>query len=276
MPQAEPPIFVLCCARSGSTLLRYVLDSHPSIAAPPELHLLLTARRLSWVLKHTAAVPAEANAGADARRHAAERARDALAAIMREHADRAGKRVWAEKSVSSVDCVDVLGALFPDARVIYLHRRAPDVMASCAQAARDNRGAFGFESFVARASGNAIDGLADYWLDKTRRSLDAERSLANPGFRLRYEDLVVEPQAALEALFAFLDLALPPAMLDSIFTTPHVVGPGDSKILTTTRIHTGSIGHGARLAMERLSDDRRREIDALHAELGYPPIAGPA
>ena len=34
-----PPILVLCNARSGSTLLRYLLDTHPDIAAPPETPL---------------------------------------------------------------------------------------------------------------------------------------------------------------------------------------------------------------------------------------------
>ena len=30
------PVGVLTCARSGSTLLRFILDSHPELACPPE------------------------------------------------------------------------------------------------------------------------------------------------------------------------------------------------------------------------------------------------
>jgi hypothetical protein len=32
-------VFVVTLARSGSTLLRYLLDAHPEITAPPELNL---------------------------------------------------------------------------------------------------------------------------------------------------------------------------------------------------------------------------------------------
>jgi LPS sulfotransferase NodH len=272
MSGSTAPVFVICYARSGSTLLRYVLDTHPAIVAPPELHLLLVARQLLWVFEHTARTPGCAAADLDAKRYAATRTRETLDSIMREHSARADKSVWAEKSVSSIDCIDVLEAVYPDARLLYLHRQAPDVMASCAQAAQRRQGTFGFEPFVARRPDNPVDGLADYWLDKTRRALDAESRLPNPHLRLRYENLVREPDATLTTLLEFLGLPLPTGMLDSVFSTDHVVGPGDSKILSTKHVHADSIGHGARLSLDRLSPDRRRAIDALHEQLGYPPL----
>jgi len=263
------PIFVLCCARSGSTLLRYVLDTHPAIAAPPELHLLLTARQLIWLFENTANTSATTRDPLDATAYATTRARAALAAIMDDYAQRAGKSIWAEKSVSTIDCIDTLERLFPDARLICLYRQAPDVMASCAQAAQQRQGTFGFEPYVARSTHNVVDGLADYWLDKTQKILDAERALANPKLRMTYEALVSAPGATITRIVDFLGLAPFTGMLDSIFTTPHVVGPGDNKILTTTGIHRDSLGHGAKLAMDRLSADRRNRIDTLHRELGY-------
>jgi Sulfotransferase family len=33
------PVFVLCMGRSGSTLLRFLLDAHPDLACPPETSL---------------------------------------------------------------------------------------------------------------------------------------------------------------------------------------------------------------------------------------------
>lgn len=277
MTEPAAPIFVLCYARSGSTLLRYVLDTHPNIVCPPELHLLLTAKQLSWVFEHTAAVPDPSKQSSDtkfdSKSYAIERVRDSVSSIMDEHATRAGKTVWAEKSVSTIDHVDLLAQLYPHARLICLHRQAPDVMASCAQAAQQRQGIFGFEPFVAAMTGNPVDGLADYWIDKTRRLLDTEKNSGKACLRIRYEDIVTDPQTSLGKLFDFLGLASSAGMLDSIFSTPHVVGPGDSKILTTTGIHVNSIGHGRRLAMHKLSPDRREQIDALHAQLGYLPIA---
>ncbi len=275
MTEPAAPIFVLCYARSGSTLVRYVLDTHPQIVCPPELHLLLAAKHLTWVFEHTAEVPGSDGRPLDATAYAIERARETISSIMDEHTARAGKTVWAEKSVSTIDHVDLLGQLYPHARLICLHRQAPDAMASCAQAAQRRQGVFGFEPFVAAATSNPVDGLADYWLDKTRRLLDIEEKSVDSCLRLRYEDLVTEPRASLDALFDFLDQPRSADMLDSIFSTPHVVGPGDSKILTTTGIHADSIGHGKRLAMDRLSADRREQIDALHAQLGYSACANP-
>jgi hypothetical protein len=274
MTESAAPIFVLCYARSGSTLVRYVLDAHPQVVCPPELHLLLVAKQLAWVFEHTAAVPAGSKQPPDAKVYAIERVRETVSSIMDEHAARASKPVWAEKSVSSIDHIDLLERLYPHARLICLHRQAPDVMASCAQAAQQNQGVFGFEPFVAASRGNPVDGLADYWVDKTHRLLDTEEKLVDSCLRIRYEDLVNDPQTSLATLFDFLDLPSSAGMLDSIFSTPHVVGPGDNKILTTTGIHANSIGHGERLAMDQLSADRREQIDTLHAQLGYSPIAG--
>jgi hypothetical protein len=270
MGNATAPIFVLCYARSGSTLLRYILDSHPQIVAPPELHLLLAARQLLWIFRHTAQAPATIDPDFDVDAYTTEETRNVLSGIMQDHASRAGKGLWAEKSVSSADHLDILERLYPDSRLLCLHRRADDVMASCAEAAQKRQGTFGFEPFVARTPANVIDGLADYWIDKTRRLLEARQRFPATSFVLHYEDLVSDPQQRLAALFGFLDLEWSGGMLDSVFSTPHVVGPGDSKILTTTSIHKSSIGHGKRLALGKLSPDRRQCLDDFHRRLGYP------
>ena len=44
---ADDPVFVLCAGRSGSTLLRFLLDAHPDLACPPETRLPWLARQLA-------------------------------------------------------------------------------------------------------------------------------------------------------------------------------------------------------------------------------------
>jgi hypothetical protein len=44
-----PPVFVLCGARSGSTLLRFILDAHPELACPPETNIPALCAQLSSV-----------------------------------------------------------------------------------------------------------------------------------------------------------------------------------------------------------------------------------
>ena len=47
---ADDPVFVLCAGRSGSTLLRFLLDAHPDLACPPETRLPWLARQLATAL----------------------------------------------------------------------------------------------------------------------------------------------------------------------------------------------------------------------------------
>jgi hypothetical protein len=55
------PVFVLCMARSGSTLLRFLLDAHPDLACPPETSLPALCTRLAvvWSLIEGAPLAAE-------------------------------------------------------------------------------------------------------------------------------------------------------------------------------------------------------------------------
>ena len=44
-PAAGPPLFVVGCGRSGSTMLRLMLDAHPDLAVPGESHFIPQLRR---------------------------------------------------------------------------------------------------------------------------------------------------------------------------------------------------------------------------------------
>jgi hypothetical protein len=41
------PIFILSCYRTGSTLMRYIFDTHPDVYSPPEVCLGDTAAQLA-------------------------------------------------------------------------------------------------------------------------------------------------------------------------------------------------------------------------------------
>lgn len=64
-PQPEPavacedPVFVLCTGRSGSTLVRFLLDAHPDLACPPETRLpwLCTQLATAWSVIEGVSLP---------------------------------------------------------------------------------------------------------------------------------------------------------------------------------------------------------------------------
>src|ERR1700677_4762647 len=60
----EDPVFVLCMGRTGSTLLRFLLDAHPDLACPPETSMPALCGQLSvvWSLIEGAPLAAERDA----------------------------------------------------------------------------------------------------------------------------------------------------------------------------------------------------------------------
>jgi len=64
----DDPVFVLCTGRSGSTLVRFLLDAHPELACAPETKLPWLARQLAaaWaVIEDTPPPAADPADGAD-------------------------------------------------------------------------------------------------------------------------------------------------------------------------------------------------------------------
>src|SRR5215472_3984507 len=79
--RCEAPIFVLTTSRSGSTLLRFILDSHPDIACPPETSIAGTAAQLArtWhIVENAGSETAELTKPAALPPHAANAVRDAI------------------------------------------------------------------------------------------------------------------------------------------------------------------------------------------------------
>jgi Sulfotransferase family len=57
------PVFVLCNGRSGSTLLRFLLDAHPDLACPPETNLPALCAQLATVWSLIEGAPLSQNRG---------------------------------------------------------------------------------------------------------------------------------------------------------------------------------------------------------------------
>jgi Sulfotransferase family len=55
-PSADP-VFVVCAGRSGSTLLRFLLDAHPDLACPPETRLPAMCTQIAAVWQQLASQP---------------------------------------------------------------------------------------------------------------------------------------------------------------------------------------------------------------------------
>src|SRR5437870_3917407 len=92
---AKPQIFVLSCERAGSTLLRFIIDTHPQICSPSELYIGALCKALKTTLQRTTGQigPAE---NRDAR--VIEQVRSTVDSIMNAYTRERKKELWCEKT----------------------------------------------------------------------------------------------------------------------------------------------------------------------------------
>jgi hypothetical protein len=225
MSPHPPPVFVGGCPRSGTTLLRTMLNSHPELGIPHETRILIDGyrrraewgnlgdpehrRRIArWVVERKVSrarnLTEDPDELVDRMVAAAPTIGSVLGAGFRLYADRQGKARWGEKRPSVVLNLDAVLAMYPDAKYVDVVRDPRAVVASIRTAGRRHGwGAHG------------LPGGADTW-ERSVRAADRWRRRLGPGqfFDGRYEDLVADPAAVLGPLLDFLELD--PAGLDAM------------------------------------------------------------
>ena len=255
---APPPVFVIGSPRSGTTLLRLILDSHPHISCGEETHFLRDLESIvgrNWGLVATY--------GLD-RAWWLDRIRSLYSDFQAEVLARAGKVRWAEKDPTYTLHLRFIDELFPGALYVHMLRDGHDVVASF-------RDRWGYTS-AARA---ARTEWARYVTaaEAFRAGLPATRFL-----ELRYEDLVADPEAEAGRLFAFLGETWDPRVLDfdpaehratdryRAFTASRREAGGDDRTIYRSRVGAG----GASLD-PFLRTLLRRANGPLLRRLGYLP-----
>lgn len=270
---AAPPVFILSCERSGSTLLRYIVDTHPQVCSPAHLHLGQLCRSLYTTAFYSIGQAAEVADEAARERLAAAETRRVVDELMGRYARAKGKQVWCEKTTENLQYLRFLDEVFPDARFICLYRNCMDVAHSSIECSR-----LGFipelAPYVQKSPGNLVAAMVESWVDKTAGLLDFELAHASQCFRLKYESLVLHPSETLRAMFAALGLDWDESLLDAVFSTKHDQGSGDRKILFTKRINTDSIGRGSTLSRADIPAALLERMNELLARLDYP-VVGP-
>ena len=216
---AKPaPFFIVGAQRSGTTMMRLMLNRHPEIAVPFEsgfipvfvpllerygdLSRRENARRL---LEDIAAYPLQRDRGGLIKnpetilKQPITTYADLIDAIFTVDARARHKVRWGDKTPSYVTDLDVLWSLFPKCRIVHLVRDGRDVALS-------NRNVeWGIHSLPRAA--------AD-WRWKTTLGRKVGAVVAEHYLELKYEDLVLDPERSLRRVCAFLDATFDPVMLD--------------------------------------------------------------
>ncbi|GAA3236970.1 sulfotransferase [Nonomuraea helvata] len=184
----EAPVFLLSPVRSGSTLLRAILNAHSALHAPHELHI----RRLRVQFATNLASKAMTALGhnqADLEHLLWDR-------VLHRELVRSGKRFVVDKTPANAFAYERIATCWPDARFVFLLRHPASIATSWHEAGPDRR----------TPEAAALDAL------RYMKAVQRARS-ALPGLTVRYEELSAEPERVTREICAFLGLEWEPRML---------------------------------------------------------------
>lgn len=211
---AGRPVFVVGCPRSGTTLVRLIVDSHPSLAIPPETRFLVPvagdARSSDWTGREAAArliaQPGFARLGlaAELYEHAVAELRppdtaSAIRLLFSLYATVNNKARWGEKTPIQVFYLPMLSSLFPDAQFLHVIRDGREVAASLAEMD------WGPHSLL---------GAAFIWRSAVQKARRDGAILGRSRYmEMKLEQIVANTEAAAKAFCDFIGEPFDPAML---------------------------------------------------------------
>lgn len=217
-PLRERMLFVVGARRSGTNWVQRVLTAHPGVVAVPT-ETYLFARGLAPLeqrFQHAAIGSLKVGS--------IYMPRDDMLDAFRDLCDRVfggilealdpGAQYLLERSPGHADVLDLLGAVYPDARVVHIVRDGRDVA----------------RSLVSQDWGP--DGLADAaaeWRDSVSKARAAGASLQHY-VEVRYEELLSDPRRHVADLYRRLDLAADDRVLAGALTEAGVSYNADPRM----------------------------------------------
>lgn len=208
-----PVPFLVGVTRSGTTLLRLMMDAHPDLAIPYETHFI--PRVIDRVERSRVSpeiitrVITQHKRWPDFRlteEELVERLRgvrpltagDAVRAFFRLYAERQGKPRWGDKTPGYVKDMRRIERIMPEVRFVHIIRDGRDVALS----------------ILSRSFGpQTVEEAAQLWQSRIRRARKQAPHLGHY-MEVRYEDLIRDTEGTLRRICEFSQLDFDTAMLN--------------------------------------------------------------
>ncbi|HKQ31286.1 MAG TPA: sulfotransferase [Burkholderiales bacterium] len=258
------PIFMIGIQRSGSNLLRLMLNQLPNIAAPHPPHILQRMMPLVPVygnlddersfatlvddvcrLVELNPVPWE-GVELDRQRVAAKCRQRSLVgifgAVYQVFAEARGAEDWLCKSMQNTSYLKEIEACFPDAKYLYLYRDGRDVAVSFRKAVVGEKHYYH---------------IAKEWADTQRLALTHRAIVPSERFAsISYEDLTAHPSETMQRLCAFLNVTYHDSMLD-FYRSEEAHRAAESSTLWSNVVKPVMAGNTRKFLREASEDDIR-------------------
>jgi hypothetical protein len=214
-----PPLLVLGVRRSGTTLLRVMLDRHSQLAVPDESYFvpqladrhlrnvdpdafLDDLRRINTVTEWE--VPLDQ---VRARLRPGMPIGEAIGAVYAVYAEQRGKRRWGDKTPMYMQNLRLLERLFPDALYVHLIRDGRNAALSFLEMPRG----LVTETWMHPRTPAAF---ACQWRAEAAAARRLGKRVAPRYLEVRYEELVADVEPVLRRICEFAALEYEPAMAD--------------------------------------------------------------
>lgn len=266
-----PVPHIVGVSRSGTTLLRAMLASHPDLAIPEEadfrLSMSVDPRRyersdgldleafLSDLLRdpHFHWWGLSESEVRSALREAAPRSfADAMRALFRHCALMEGKTRYGDKTPQALQVLPRLAGLFPEARFIHIIRDGRDVALSHIHT----------EGFI-----RSVGEVALIWKKRIEQGQRGGSVLGPERYReVRYERLVEDPEGVLRSLCEYIELDFHRSMLRYFERPLEVLGPTQQDIHAHGSLHLPPT-KGLRDWREQMSRNDLETFEAIAGDL---------
>jgi hypothetical protein len=225
----SPFVFIVGCARSGTTLLRRIVDAHPQVAITPETHWapdyfegrtgltpdgLVTPQLIARLLEHAKfpklGIGREELEGLLGAGEPVPYARF-VSGIYDLYGKGQGKALVGDKTPRYVRSIGTLHGLWPQAKFVHLIRDGRDV---CLSAMNWKGNVANLANLFSTWGEHPVTTAALWWEWGVRLGQEGGQK-PGPGLyhELRYEALVARPEQECARLCAFLGLPYDAAML---------------------------------------------------------------
>jgi hypothetical protein len=224
----NPYVFIVGCPRSGTTLLRRLVDTHPHIAIIHQSRFIpnffegrrgLTPEGLVTTKLVDRLLQARGVKNLETSREMLESLVEAgeplsystfITGVFDLYGKGQGKRLVGDKTPAYVRRIPTLHALWPEARFVHLIRDGRDVCMSAINWRKADHALGRFSTWGV----DPITTAAVWWEWHVRLGREDGGSLAPKLYHeVRYEELVSRPAKTCEKLCSFLDLPYDDAML---------------------------------------------------------------
>lgn len=208
------PIFIIGVPRSGTTLLRVLLDSHSRIAAAPETPWIVggyginSLREIAVYLTEDQLGPVKNLAGED-ENVVLQGIRALIQTIFAPYLKKRGKDILVLKTPDDIRYIDFLLKLYPESKYIHIYRDGRDVACSTV----DKKGSFFGENLRGYGQLNHENAMRRWyeWEKKVRGMFKGPEPSC---LRISYEELVMHPEETMKNVCETIGVAFEKGMIE--------------------------------------------------------------